>query len=128
GAGPFGPVGGLAMTMRTKGGAAIAGVVAVTAAILLWRGVPPPEPGGRAVPPPAGIDPAQPRLTAPAATDREPQPGDAVGREALAAPAAPTTGVLVVHVRWGDDHQPAPLVTMLLRRIGGEPRFDGVRR
>src|SRR5262249_57958436 len=106
----------------------VAVVGAVVGASLVGAAVPPPDPAGGAGPPPAGIDPAQPRLTAPAAPDREPQPGDAVGREALAAPAAPTTGVLVVHVRWGDDHQPAPLVTMLLRRIGGEPRFDGVRR
>jgi len=122
-------IGVLAMTMKTKLVAAIGVLLAATAVWVLW-----------ATRDPVPADPAatvhvagQPTIATASlprdavATATVDAPGQ---REAVVAPATEVspTGTLILHVRWGDDHTPAAGVTMLLRRIGGEARFDGLRR
>jgi RNA polymerase sigma-70 factor (ECF subfamily) len=50
-----------------------------------------------------------------------------VGREAVAATIAPTTGSFLVHVVWGDDKKPAPGVLVSLYRDGVDSLFEEPR-
>jgi RNA polymerase sigma-70 factor (ECF subfamily) len=56
-------------------------------------------------------------------------PATATAREAATPPAAvATSGSVIVHVRYGDDHAPAIGMMMTLQRSGADPRYDGWRQ
>jgi len=111
----------IAMTTKTKLAVAAGAVLLAAGAFLLWPGFAAPGswPGtsGDAAPKPmvAAID----KPDAAAA-----RPG-AIQREVIAEPAAgvATTGTLVVHVRYGDDHAPATDLTVITARPGGDFRI-----
>jgi RNA polymerase sigma factor (sigma-70 family) len=125
--GPLVPIGVIAMTMKTKLVAAAAVAVVAAGALLLWHGEPVPGTGTSPTANAPSVLPAHADMPAAAAANEQPT-ADAAHRETVAAAAPATTGALRVHVRWGDDHAPAAGVTMRLCRIGGEPRFDSIRR
>ncbi|MBM4061164.1 MAG: carboxypeptidase regulatory-like domain-containing protein [Planctomycetes bacterium] len=115
--------------MTTKGRLAAAAVLllAVVGAWLAWPG---PE-----VLPSRSTDA---EASAPAALTQAPLGGQEAGaapsaaapaeREAVtSAAAAPTTGTVIAHVRWGDDHAAAG-ITVTLRPRGCDPRYEGRRQ
>ncbi|MFY9341100.1 MAG: sigma-70 family RNA polymerase sigma factor [Planctomycetota bacterium] len=130
GAAPAAPallLGAIAMTTKTKFAAATVALLMAAGAWMLSL-----EPGKAVTTPPDGnrLDssalvqaPLGERAGAP------PPATDAPAREpATPVPPAPTTGTVIVHVRYGDDHAPAPGVILALRPRGTDGRYQGWRQ
>lgn len=119
---------GAMMTMKTKVVTGLAVAVVAAAAVGLWLandGVPHSGAAPNHTREAAAVATAElPASPAPAVTDAPPQRTEVVPAP---APAAATTGSLVVHVRWGDDKTPAAGITIRAATWATDTRVDGAR-
>lgn len=76
----------------------------------------------------ASVAPAQADLDKQATASAD---ANSIEREAVTTPAIatsdPTTGSVVVHLRYGDDKTPVPGMMMALRKLGEDSRYSSLR-